>query len=167
EISRSFFGKLRYRRGFSLIEFAIVIVLIIIVSGVSLINLLGSRNRANLDSSARKISAMLREAQSRSAVQESGSAWGVHFENSTNTAPFYALFYNSYGASTAVERYPLPNLVSYATSSISQGSFLEITFAQISGFPSASTSVILVLKIGGTTVTSSVVRVSSSGLIGY
>ncbi len=162
-----FFSLKQGRQGFSLIELAVVIVIIIVVFGVSFVNLLGSKNRANLDSSTRKISALLREAQSRSAVQESGSMWGVHLENSTNTTPFYALFYGAYGTSTVVERYPLPNLISYSTSSIGQGSSLEITFAQLSGFPSASTSVTLNLLSGGTVVTSSVIRVSSSGLIGY
>ena len=153
--------------GFSLIELLIVVAIIALVSGVSFINILGSRNRTNLDSSARKISALLREAQSRSTAQEFGITWGVHFENSTNATPFYALFYNSYSASSVVERYTLPNLVGYATSSLGQGSSTEITFAQISGFPSASTSLTLNLVVGGAVVTSSIIRVSSSGLVGY
>lgn len=157
----------RWVRGFTLVETIIVIAIMAVIVAISLFSLLGYRNRANLDSTVRKVSALLREAQSRSVAQESGAAWGVHFENSTNTMPFYALFYDLYGSSTVVERYSLPNLVGYATSSLGQGSSTEITFAQISGLPSASTSLTLNLVIGGAVTTSSIIRISNSGLVGY
>lgn len=154
-------------KGFSLIEMIIVIAIIAIIAAVSLFNLTRSKNRTTLDSTTRQISALLREAQNRSMSQDSGNTWGVHFENSTNTTPFYSLFYNSYGASTTIGRYTLPNLVRYSTSSLGQGSSTEITFMQISGFPSASTSITLNLVIGGAVSTSSVIRISSNGLVGY
>ncbi len=159
--------KMRDQRGFSLVEMIIVIAIIAIVATVSLINLRGFRSRTDLNSSVQKISALLREAQSRSGAQESGKIWGVHFENSISVAPFYALFYDTYGSTTVIERYALPNMIGYSASSISRGSSTTITFSQISGFPSASTSITLVFSVGGTAVTSSVIRISSSGLIWY
>lgn len=153
--------------GFTLVEIIIVIAIIAIIGVVSLANLARYKNQTNLTSATRQISALLREAQSRSSVQESERTWGVHFENSTNKAPFYALFYDTYSSSTIVEQYTLPNLVSYATSSVGLGSSIEVTFAQISGFPSASASITLNLMLGGVVTTSSIIGVSSSGLVEY
>ncbi len=157
------------KKGFTLIELTIVVVIIAIISGVSLLSLSKYRNKSNLDSATRQISALLREAQSRSGAQESGVAWGVHFENAT-TSPFYALFsgtYNATSASTILEKYTLPNLISYTTSSISQGSYIEVSFAQVSGLPASSSSIGLVLLVRGATIASSTISVSQSGLIGY
>ena len=153
--------------GFTIIETIIVIAIIAIIAVVSLFNLVGYKNRAELDSAVRQVSALLREAQSRSAVYESGKTWGVHFENATATAPFYALFYSPYSSSTVVKYYAFPNLVKYATSSLGIGSSTEITFTPLSGLPSASTSLVFVLSVGGSVTTSSAVVVSGSGLIRY
>ncbi len=153
--------------GFTLLELLIVVAIISIIVGVSLFSLSKYRNRGILDSTTRKISALLREAQSRSSAQESGTMWGVHFENSTNTPAFYALFSGTYGTSTVVDRYALPSLVSYSTSSIAQGSFKEVSFAQGSGIPFLSSSITLFLSVGGTTIASSAINISGSGLIGY
>ncbi len=131
----------RDRAGFSLIEIVVVVSIIAVISVVSLVQLFGSRKRAELDGATRQIVALLRDAQSRSMHQEQGVAWGVHLENSTSGPSFYALFKTSYGSSTAVDKYTLPNSVRFASTSIAQGSSLDITFSSISGNPSTSTTI--------------------------
>lgn len=137
----------RSREGFSLIELAVVIGVMIILSIFIFSSLLSRRSRLNLDNTARQITASLREAQSRSIAQEGATIWGVHFDNGTTT-PFYALFKTSYSASTIQSLQRLPTSVCFATSSIAQGGTLDITFAQISGLPSTSTSITLNLVSG-------------------
>lgn len=131
-----------------MIELLIVIGVIAALAFISVTTLVGRRSRVELDNTSRKIVATLREAQSRSAAQEGGTIWGVHFDNATSPA-FYALFKTSYNASNTVSRYPLSANVRYATSSVSSGGTLDITFAQISGIPSTSTAITVELFTGG------------------
>src|SRR3989344_8198221 len=79
------------RRGFTIIEIMLVIGIIVALAVVGVLNLTGRRGQTEFDSTVRQISALLRDAQVRSVAQASDKGWGVHFENSTTTAPFYAL----------------------------------------------------------------------------
>ncbi len=161
------------RRGFSLIEIAIVIAIIGIISIVAISNLFSRRSRVDLDNSTRQIVTLLRDAQSRSINQEDNVVWGVHFDNTTTTSGFYSLFKTSYSATNTVARYNLPNLVQFATSSIASGGTLDITFTNISGVPSTSTSITVQLVVnigaGGVTevATSTTITISSTGLISF
>lgn len=154
-----------FKCGFSTIELLIVIGIIGILAIVSLPNLVGRRSRVELDNTARQIAASLREAQSRSLAQESATSWGVHFENSTTTSPFYALFKGSYSSSTRVNYSRLPSSLGYATSSIPLGAAKEVTFSQISGLASAATSTTIYLLTDATQ--SSTISVASSGAVSY
>ncbi len=157
----------RRRSGFSMIEILIVVAFTLVLAGTLAFNLVGYRNRTNLDSAAKQISALLRTAQSRSAAQESSAAWGVYLENSAAAPPFYALFRGTYSSSTTEGRYTLPAAVNYSTSSIAEGSSLEVTFAPISGAPSAAVSITLNLSAGGSIIATSTITVSSSGLVSF
>jgi len=158
-------GKLR--GGFSLIEIIIVAAITVILSLVGLASLIGSRSRFDLDDTAKKIAATLREAQSRGAAEEGGATWGVHFDNNTST-PFYALFRNSYSPASEVGHYRLPVDIRYATTSVAQGGSLDTTFSTISGAPSASSSITINLTGGGgAVISSSTIYVAPSGLIGF
>jgi hypothetical protein len=133
---------------------------------VALSTLYGRRNRAELDAATAQIVALLREAQSRSVVQVSSTNWGVHFENGAATTPFYALFAGPvYATATRAGYYRLPPHVVYVSSTVPVGSAKDITFVQLSGVASASTSVGLYL-VGGSAA-SSTIRVASSGAVGY
>ncbi len=137
-----------------MIELLLAIGILIVISVVAISNLQGRRSKKDLDSAVAQVVATLREAQTKSVAQDSGVIWGVHFGNTTNTPAFYALFKTSYSAANTKGYYPLPGAVSYVTSSVAQGSSLDITFAQISGVPSTSTSIILQLNTliaGGST----------------
>lgn len=158
---------MKKRHGFSLVEIILVSAIIGILAAVSITNLVGRRGREELNSTTRKIVSLLREAQSRSISQASSTAWGVHFENSTSTAPFYALFASTYASNTVVGYYSLPSSIRYATSSIAQGSSLNVSFAQITGLPLNSASIVLELVSGGRVSASSTIVVQNSGAISY
>jgi prepilin-type N-terminal cleavage/methylation domain-containing protein len=119
------------RSGFSFIELLVVMGIIAIVGGVSLISLVGRKNTATLNTTGDKIVALLREAQSRSVGQASSSAWGVHFDNTDPTQPFYSLFSGTYSTSSRENVYPLPPNVNY--SAIVEGGSYDATFEQITG----------------------------------
>ncbi len=155
------------RSAFSLIEVAVVMAIMVILSIVALINFRPSLYRNQLNATAQKIVASLREAQSRAVAGESGVVWGVHFDNGTSTAPFYALFQNAYATSTGINYYSLPYGVQYATSSIASGGSLNVTFAQISGLPTATSSVILNLISGGSVIATSGVSISAQGIVSF
>ena len=53
----------------------------------------GKRNSNDLSLTVSQVTAALREAQSRSLTQTQGATWGVHFSNTTTTAPFTTLFF--------------------------------------------------------------------------
>ncbi|RJP45817.1 prepilin-type N-terminal cleavage/methylation domain-containing protein [Candidatus Parcubacteria bacterium] len=152
------------RRGVTFIEILLVVAITAILAGVTVVNLLGKRSGLELQTTTRQIVALLREAQSNSINQASSTSWGVRFENGTSTAPFYALFFGAYATTTRSGYYRLPPNVRYATSSIPQGSSTNVLFSQITGFPLATTTVVLEL-LGGGTVASSVIQVSRNGSI--
>lgn len=141
--------RFRKSEGFTMIETLVVLGVITVITVVALATLLGRRSRVELDNTTKQIAALLREAQSRSVSQEGGTVWGVHFENSTGTAPFYALFKGTYSATSVVGYYRLPTSVQYSSSSIPQGGSLNITFSQISGIPSTSTTLGINQVAGG------------------
>lgn len=155
------------RRGFTIVEMIVTLGIIIILSIVVVSTLLSRRSQYNLQSTASQMASMLRNAQSRSINQENGTVWGVHFENSTSTTPFYALFYTAYSSSNIVTRKILPSGVRYSTSTLVSGASLDITFAQVTGIPSLSTSIVLELTVGNNVTASSSVVVAASGLVTY
>jgi len=126
--------------------------------------LFGFQSRTEFEDTIKRVTATLREAQSRSLSRASSSVWGVHFENSTSTTPFYVLFYGTYTTSTRVGHYPLPKTVSYTTSSLGSGATKEITFAQITGLASTATSVIIQTKSGSASTT---ISINASGAVSY
>ena len=122
--------------GFTLIELLIVIGIIAIIVAAALPNLLNRRNTGDLKNTAAQIGALLRQAQIDSMAQNGGMSWGVHFQNATDTAPFYALFSSTssaYSASGITGHYRLPNTVGYLNATLPLGTSLNIVFSQISG----------------------------------
>lgn len=153
------------KQGFSLIELAVVMGITALIAVVILLNMTGYRDRKELDNATRTMVSFLREARSRSVSQSSSTNWGVRFDNSTSTAPFYAMFATSYSTSTTLHYQRLPERVAYATSSLPLGSVTDIMFTQLTGAASASTSIMLRLT-RAYTVTSSF-SVASSGLVTF
>ncbi len=151
-------------RGFTLIEMMIVLAIIVIIGTTVTLNLFGNRSHADLTNTAKEIATTLRQAQSDSLSSEQGGAWGVHFDNTSSTQPYYSLVYTSStnigggltgGSSgsgfviTTVGQYNLPADVCYASSSIAIGSSTNIFFSEVSGAPSATATIVLDLVFGG------------------
>lgn len=153
------------RKGVTLAELLIVIGLVAILGTTALINLYGRRSGSEIGATTQKIATLLREAQSRAVAGEKGEEWGVHFNNSVTTRPFYALFYGTYAPHTVVGYYSLPGGIAYASSSIAPGSTKEVRFSVGSGVASASTSITIVLT--AQSASSSTISVASSGAVKY
>lgn len=153
------------RAGFSLIEIMIVAGIVATISVVALVSLFGRRNLTQLNTTGQQVVTLLREAQSRSmSGSESGATWGVYLENSTSTAPFYALYKNTYSSANTLGYYRLPPNVQFVTSTLASGASTTITFTPISGLSSVSTTISLRLVPAGTLYT---INISSFGSLAY
>ncbi len=152
------------RRGATIMEMTVAVGIMVVIGLVALVSLSGWRNQAGLDSATKQVAALLREAQSRSMTRTSGVIWGVHFDNTSSSSPFYALFSVAYSTSTAQKRTLLPSGVRFSETSIPAGSSLDITFAELTGVPSTSTTILLEFGGSGGAAEASVSR-SGSGLL--
>lgn len=149
-----------------MLELVLASGIVAVIAAVVFLNLLGRRSEVEVDSATKQIVALLREAQTRSVSQSSSTSWGVYFENSTTTPPFYSLFASSvYSTSTAFGRFRLPTSVDYVTSSLADGASTTISFQQITGLAVAPRSVSIYLLTGVSR--SSTITVASSGLVSY
>lgn len=154
------------KRGFTLIELLVVSLLMVIIGGIVVVNLAGRRVDTDVVVTTQQIATLLREAQSDSMTQKNEASWGVHFSNSTSTQPFYALFSGSYATGTVAGQYPLPSTVAYRTSTLPAGATLDITFSQVSGAASASTSIGLYMPKENAAF-SSTISIASTGAVSY
>ena len=131
-----------------MIEVMITMGIIAIIAVVAFLNLSGKRNIALLTNTTQEISSLLRQAQGDSLSQKGGLQWGVHFDNTTSTAEFYALFSTpngTYASATIAGQYPLPAGLCFATSSVPAASTTDVIFNTISGAASVSTTITLQL----------------------
>jgi prepilin-type N-terminal cleavage/methylation domain-containing protein len=146
-------GLKKYSSGFTLIEILVTLAIFIVLGGIVLLNISGKRSTVDLTNTSEQIASTLREAQSDAMAQKNNASWGVRFSNTTTS--FYALFSGSYATGTIAGKYTLPNDVQFDPSSVTVGSFVDVTFAQVTGIPSASTSIVVDLISGETANSSS------------
>ncbi len=152
------------KKGFSLIELLVVIVIIFVLTTIGFMMLFPRKAKTTLSLTTNQIVAFLREAQNRSISQEKDATWGVYFQNNTSTPSFYAVFYNS--TSTIVKKNNLPNEIVYDSSTIPIGGSLIVTFNKINGGASTNTIIYLYTNTPYFLATSSV-SVNISGVIDY
>jgi prepilin-type N-terminal cleavage/methylation domain-containing protein len=154
------------RGGFTVVEVILVIGIIAIISTISLISLSGRRGTSQLDGTVRQIGSLIREAQSKSVSQVNGTTWGVVFDNTTTSEAFYGMFKGTaYTTTSSVSFYGLPANVVYATSTIPAGSRVSVYFSQVSGLPSASVAISLLLQ--SPSLPSSTISVNSLGAVSF
>lgn len=129
-------------KGFTLIELIITITFFAIAGAFLVFNL---RNQflGNLESDAQIISSRLAETQSRAIAGLEGNGWGIHFENATNTTPFYAIFPGT-SYTQASSTHFLSQVIEFQ--SPTSGSSTDIIFNKLSGTVATTTSVIIRLK---------------------
>ena len=150
--------------GFTLIELVVTLGVFIVLGGVVLINLSGRRTTVDLTNTSEDIAATLRQAQSNAMAQKGNTTWSVRFTSGATSS--FALFSGSYATGTIVGQYPLLNDIHFDTSSIASGTYIDVIFAPVTGIPFASTSIMLDLMSGVSSVSASTtVSVSSVGLI--
>ncbi len=151
--------------GFTILELIIVIAIIAVIAGIGLVNLISYRQRQNLKIQTEELVAVLRNSHDRSVTQESGSRWGVHFENPAgDNNDFYDLFSGtSYSASAVVSRTALPPALQFDIPS--SGASSTIIFAPVTGFPNVSTTIKISLMSSPSA--SSTIIVNTNGQIQY
>jgi prepilin-type N-terminal cleavage/methylation domain-containing protein len=140
------------RKGFTLIEVMIVVAITAIVATIATLNLFGNRTQRDLTSATQEIGTLLRQAQSDSLSEKQGASWGVHFDNTDPSHPFYSLFSTTnatYASSSEVGHYTLPSDMCYVTSTVSSGGTLDIIFNQVSGAPITGVSSSVSLQLSG------------------
>lgn len=155
------------KRGFTLIEVTIVVAVMIVMGVYVALSLSGRKREFDVRTTAQQIVTTLRFAQSKAVLQSSNTAWGVHFDNTVTSSPFYVL-YSSSTYSQSVEsdnRYALPKGVLFDTSTVPSGGSKNVYFNLMTGAASASTSVRIYLDIASST--SSTISVASSGVVSY
>lgn len=154
-------------KGTTLVELLIVIAIVAVISAVGLLNLLGRNAQTDLNNTTEQMASLLREARNRSVAQASSTSWGVRFSNPTTTTPFYALFFSqTYSSSTTLGYYRLPYDLAYSTATVPSGSSTDITFSQLSGQATASTSINIYATKSGIS-NSSTINIASSGAISF
>ncbi len=152
------------RSGFTLVELLISITIMVILAGVSFINVVNYKNRQEITSNVQEIVTVLRSAQDRSLSQEGGSRWGIHFENPAEAMDFYELFRGiSYSSGIVVSRSVLSSDIQF--DSPAAGSSSTVIFSPITGLPDAVINIKISLM--GSPSVSSTITVSSNGKISY
>lgn len=108
--------------------------MVVVIGLVTTLSLQGSRNTADAAGTAKQIVSLLRQAQSGAMAQKNESAWGVHFENPSSSAPFFALFKgNSYASGTVQAQYRLSPNLAFQTSTVAANSYKDVVFSPVSG----------------------------------
>lgn len=129
------------KKGFTILELVLVMGIVVALGVAAAVMLTGKKSSNDLSTTVTQITALLREAQTRSITQAQGASWGIHFSNATNTAPFYALFSSYYSPTTTTDYYRLPTDVAYNSLTLAPGGTLDVMFAQVSGIASVSTTI--------------------------
>ena len=145
-------------RAFTLIELLIVIGITVVLATISFLNIFNFRGQNDLDLTVKEIVVVLRNAQ------ESGSRWGVHFENPVSAGGFYDLFSGiDYSTSSLVSRSTLRSNLQF--SDPAGGNSKDIIFSPVSGLPGGSSTIIIFTKNNPSV--SSTIIVNSNGQIQY
>jgi len=131
-------------KAFTLIELLIVIGITAIMAVFLIMSPLSFRSRQDLNLTVLEMTAVLRNAQDNSISQESGSVWGIYFDN-TNDSGFYDFFSGSdYSSTNIVSRSSLRSNIKFIQPAI--GASSTVIFSAVSGLPVASTTIIIALR---------------------
>lgn len=140
------------KKGFTLVELLVTVAILAAITAVGSINLFGYYIRQNLKLTAEEITALIRDAQSRTLVAQDGNAdgqgdqWGVHFENKISDPDSVELFCcgSSYALGAVRSAYNLR--IGIELNDPSEGNSKDIVLSKLTGYPSAPASIEIALK---------------------
>ena len=150
-----------------MIELLLVIAILLIVGTYLFLGSGSLKSKNDLESARRQTAALLREAQQRSISGSSGTSWGVMVNNVVSTSSYVALFVGTFSTATIANRFTLPSTIRFNTSSLPIGASRTYMFAQLTGLPSTSTSIVFEQVSGAVAGASATITFSSSGMVGY
>lgn len=134
--------RFQNKNGFTFIELLVVVAFLALASS-AVFFILKNQSFGNLESDGQIIAARLLEAQTRAIAGVNGSSWGIHFNNVTSSAPWYALFQGATFTEGA-ETYYLSGSVEFQSPAASTST--DLIFTRLTGRISTSTSIIVRLK---------------------
>lgn len=119
-------------KGFTLVELAVVIGIVAIISVVAFLGLTNYRGEQNLKLSMTELITVFRDVQKRSITQEDGSRWGIKLTNPQDGDSHYEVFKGASYASGILDKfYALRRGVKF--SEPYSASNYETVFAPLSG----------------------------------
>ncbi len=141
--------------GFTVVELLMVIAMIAVISAISVPAFRSYQLHNDVVTASEQVMQALARAKLLAQSGKNGSAWGF---SSVNSVIFQG---NSYGTRVVAsdEQYPLP-------AGIVVTGMTEVTFAQLSGVPSAVGSIILTSKIDPSQQVTVIVSAAGVGLSG-
>lgn len=149
------------QEGFTLYELLITVAVLAIIVTAAGINLIGYKSRHSFELDSENIVNAIRNAQDRAILGDQGSAWGVTFVNNVSEDDYYEVFSgSSYTAQNVVMHEGLNFSSEFQVPA--SGASSTISFAPISGIPSASTTLVLTRKSSTETYT---IMVSRQGAV--
>jgi prepilin-type N-terminal cleavage/methylation domain-containing protein len=153
------------KKGFTLIELLITISFMVILSlATYLILFTQNRGQRDLENTATKITALLRQANSLAVSQSENSDWGVRFEMDPNGRGRYILFSGTSDPANFREFVTMPTTLRFDTSTF-DGDSKEIIFEELTG--RADSTAIIPIVLNSDPSYSEIIGVYSSGLINY
>lgn len=147
------FHKL-YRQGFTLIEMVIVVFLVVLIASVTLSSFGALNNKQTLDSQVSLIKSTIQKARAESLNSKNGIAHGVTFASTTLTT------FDQGTTTTRVLTYTTG--VRLASHTLGTSS---ITFAKVTGSPSAAGTLVYTLTRGSTVIATTSLTINSLGVV--
>lgn len=151
------------RKGFTLVEVLLVVVITAILATITLAFSYGIKSRKDLDLAVNSVAAVVRDAQQKSITQEDMKRWGVHLER--NTISIYDLFKDVYVTANISAAYRLPSGVEFDNTGWG-GAVKDVVFTQVDGLPSNGANAIIIRLTDDTTINRQI-TISTNGTVAY
>jgi type II secretory pathway pseudopilin PulG len=153
------------KRGITIIEILLYVGMSAVMVVGGFLALTSFKSKQELSSATKKLTSLLREAQSRSMNGRDGTMWGVRLVNSTSSPDSFMIVKYPYSVTSTLESFTsLPSNIQLSESSLVSGTSTVYWFTQISGTPVSTGTIILELTSGSSEGGSGITR-DSSGLI--
>lgn len=147
--------------GFTLLELLLVSAILAILGAIGFGLYYNFSLSIDLEEEQNRITGVLRQAKGSAMAVEQGYAWGVHFDNTDASSPFFTLFSGaSYAVSGTTTKYFLPRAVEFETPA--PAGTLDIIFTKRTGTTTAATTTV---RLRSATSQKKNIAVSAQGLI--